>query len=132
MKRLILLPILMIVAQQAWSHCEIPCGIYDDSVRVALIKEHIETIEKSMIQINTISGQKSPNMNQLVRWVNNKEEHAAKIQHIVAQYFMHQRIKVVSASDRHNYGHYTQKLVLLHQLQVYAMKAKQTTDVEKL
>jgi len=27
-----------------YAHCEIPCGIYDDSLRIELIKEHIGTI----------------------------------------------------------------------------------------
>ena len=58
------------------AHCEIPCGIYADSIRISLIEEHITTIEKSMNQINEISASSSPNYNQLVRWVTNKEEHA--------------------------------------------------------
>ena len=37
-----------------YGHCEIPCGIYDDSLRVAMIKEHINTVEKSMKQINLL------------------------------------------------------------------------------
>ena len=80
-------------------HCEIPCGIYTDSLRIALIYEHIETIEKSMVLINKLSNQEKPDYNQLVRWVTNKEEHAKKIQEIVSQYFLHQRVKIKSPND---------------------------------
>lgn len=109
-----------------FSHCEIPCGIYDDATRMTLINEHITTIEKSMQKINELG--KGTNTNQLVRWVGNKEKHADLLQDIVTQYFMTQRIKF----DTENYE---KKLGALHQLLVFAMKCKQTTDlanVEKL
>ncbi len=121
--------------QKSYAHCEIPCGIYADSVRITLIKEHISTIEKSMKQIEEISKSSTPNYNQLVRWVNNKEEHAKKIQEIVSQYFLHQRIKIVEESQKDAYEKYQKHLALLHKMSVYSMKCKQTTDlafVEKL
>ncbi len=117
-------------SKSAEAHCEVPCGIYNDSVRVKLIYEHIMTIEKAMNQINKESNSAKPNYNQLVRWINNKESHATKIQNIVSQYFLHQRIKTVGRTDRHAYSHYIEKLELLHKLSVYAMKAKQGTDVD--
>ncbi len=114
---------------KTFAHCEIPCGIYADSVRITLIKEHIKTIEKSMNQIEKISQSETPNYNQLVRWVNNKEEHAKKIQEIVSQYFLHQRIKIVDEGQKEAYGKYQTNLVLLHKMLVYSMKCKQTTDL---
>ena len=110
-------------------HCEVPCGIYDDSIRVALIAEHIGTIEKSMKQIQEISASDDPNYNQLVRWVMNKEAHAEEIQDIVSQYFLHQRIKMVEDNDKKAYKKYLKQLELLHGMLVYSMKCKQTTDV---
>ena len=98
--------------EKAQAHCEIPCGIYEDSVRVALIKEHITTIEKSMNMIKEESAKASPNWNQLVRWVNNKEEHAKKIQDIVSQYFLHQRIKLTDPEDKVVYAKYQKHLGL--------------------
>ncbi len=118
------------ISQKGFAHCEIPCGIYGDSVRVQLIDEHIATIEKSMNQINELSNAGDKNYNQLVRWVVNKEEHAKKIQDIVSQYFLHQRIKPVDPSNVEAYAKYTNQLALLHQLQVLAMKAKQSTDLQ--
>ncbi len=110
-------------------HCEIPCGIYGDSVRIALLYEHIETIDKSMKMIEELSKEATPNYNQLVRWVVNKEEHAEKIQKIVSQYFLHQRIKIKKKSDGEEaYQKYITQLQLLHHISVYAMKAKQSTN----
>ena len=39
---------------KASAHCEIPCGIYDDELRISMLNEHITTIEKSMNQIMKI------------------------------------------------------------------------------
>jgi nickel superoxide dismutase len=123
---------LILISRMTFAHCEVPCGIYDDSVRIDLIKEHITTIEKSMKLIVELSNDENPNYNQLVRWVMNKEEHASKIQEIVSQYFMHQRIKPTDPADKENYQKYLKQLELLHKLQVYSMKAKQTTDLENI
>lgn len=111
------------------SHCEIPCGIYGDTTRIALLHEHIATIEKSMKQIQTLPEQEPINANQIVRWVGNKEEHCNKVQHIVTQYFMTQRVKPKSQSDGAAYTKYIKQLTALHGMLIHAMKAKQTTDV---
>lgn len=121
--------ILSLSSLQSKAHCEIPCGIYGDSVRITLIYEHIETIEKSMNQINELSKQESPDYNQLIRWVANKEEHAIKIQEIVSQYFLHQRVKPVTSDNEEAYRKYTKQLELLHNVLVFAMKSKQSTDL---
>lgn len=120
---------LIIQNQKSYAHCEIPCGIYQDSLRVELIKEHIQTIEKSINMINQLSSEDNLNYNQIVRWVMNKEEHATKIQEIVSQYFLHQRIKPTDPSDTEHYQKYIKELSLLHELLVYSMKTKQGTDL---
>ena len=112
-----------------YSHCEIPCGIYDDPLRVKLIDEHVGTIAKSMQQIAELSKAGEKNYNQIVRWVGNKEKHADEIQHIVTQYFLTQRVKPVDPADAANYKKYVAQLTLLHRMLVHAMKAKQTTDL---
>jgi nickel superoxide dismutase len=104
------------------AHCEIPCGIYDDEMRVSMIAEHITTIEKAMTQITQLESQKPTNHNQLTRWVMNKEHHANEAQQIVTQYFMTQKIKLDAEK-------YSDKVTLLHKMLVYAMKCKQTTDL---
>lgn len=111
-------------------HCEVPCGIYEDSLRISIIKEHITTIEKAMNQVNELSGEPAANINQLVRWVNNKESHAEEIQEIVSQYFLHQRVKIADAKDLMAVQKYQAQLSSLHEILVYAMKSKQTTDLQ--
>jgi nickel superoxide dismutase len=59
-------------ASEARSHCQIPCGIYDDPARFVLMAEHIATIEKSMKTIVELSAQEKPDYNQLGRWVANR------------------------------------------------------------
>lgn len=110
---------------QVGAHCEIPCGIYDDEMRINMIAEHITTIEKAMKEIMRLEGQKPTNHNQLTRWVMNKEHHANELQHILTQYFMTQRIKL-------NAKKYSEKLTSLHKMLVYAMKCKQTTDLSHI
>jgi len=122
-------------AVPAFSHCEIPCGIYGDEMRIAMMKEDIATIEKSMKQVVELSKQASPNHNQIVRWVQNKEHHADKIRDVATQYFMAQRVKPVLSKGPAEHDAYLNKLKLLHEMIVTSMKCKQTTDlahVEKL
>ena len=112
-------------ASGAFAHCEIPCGIYDDELRVKQIAEHATTIEKSMKEIVALGKGSPVNYNQLVRWVSNKEDHATELQHIVSQYFMTQRIK----PDQEKYA---EKLAVLHKMLLAAMKCKQTTDLSNV
>jgi nickel superoxide dismutase len=126
---------LVVLASLAWPHCQVPCGIYNDQMRFDMITEHIATIEKSIKQITELSAEPKPNMNQIVRWVNNKDEHADEIAEIVSYYFMAQRIALPDKADPKAAAPYVQKLTLLHEMLIYSMKAKQTTDlanVEKL
>ena len=120
-------------SEKTYAHCEIPCGIYADSVRVVLLSEHILTVEKSMKMINELSSAEEVDYNQLVRWVNNKEDHAKKIQEIATQYFMFQRVKISDDPEKQKKN--VRLLAVLHEICVYAMKSKQTTDllyIEKL
>lgn len=122
-KSVIVLFALGIAAATVQAHCQIPCGIYDDQMRIHLMEEHVTTIEKSMKQIEAAESQ-----NQTVRWVLNKEKHADELSEIVTYYFMAQRIKPGCEE-------YAVKLAQLHEILVTSMKAKQTTDlahVEKL
>ena len=115
---------VLLIPSIASAHCEVPCGIYGDAMRIEMLREHVTTIEKAMDQIRALSTEGEPNYNQLVRWVTNKEEHAEQFQEIVSQYFLHQRIKPAGTDDTN----YVQQLTLLHRMLVGAMKAKQTTD----
>jgi nickel superoxide dismutase len=125
--------LLTFAASSAGAHCQIPCGIFDDELRVQLIEEHITTVEKSMKQIETLGAAESIDFNQLVRWVGNKEEHAQEIQEIVTAYFMAQRIKPPKNHDDEDaLDAYLRKLTLLHHIQIHAMKAKHGTDLGEI
>ena len=111
------------------SHCQVPCGIYDDEMRIKMISEHITTIEKGMKQVAALSKESKLDYNQIVRWVFNKEKHAEEMSQILTYYFMAQRIKPVDKKEIQKYTHYQKKLELLHHMLVYTMKAKQSTDI---
>lgn len=134
-KKLVVLSCLISTAvfvSIVYSHCQIPCGIYNDPARFDELSEHILTIEKAMKMITELSQQDKPNMNQIVRWVQNKDEHADELSHIFTYYFMAQRVKPVDETDASHHKLYLKKLKLLHELLVYSMKAKQTTDISSV
>ena len=114
--------LICVLPIKSFSHCEIPCGIYDDEMRIEMLYEHIGTIEKAMNQIKELDKEGDKNYNQLIRWIMNKEDHASELQEIVSQYFMTQRIKTDTKD-------YEKKLGLLHQMLIQSMKCKQTTDL---
>jgi nickel superoxide dismutase len=126
------LALVVFLSTMVHSHCQIPCGIYSDQARLDMIAEHITTIEKSMKQIIELSQHDKPNMNQIVRWVNNKDDHADELAHIVTYYFMAQRIKPAEKSDTKAHQKYIKQLTLLHEMLISSMKAKQTTDLSNI
>lgn len=112
-----------VLATNVNAHCQVPCGIYDDQMRIHLMEEHVTTIEKAMTQIEA-----NENQNQTIRWTMNKDKHADELTDIATYYFLAQRIKP-------DMERYDENLKTLHQIMVYSMKCKQTTDlanVEKL
>ena len=110
-------------------HCQVPCGIYGDTLRIDLLMEDLATIEKAMKSIQEFQAAESPNINQMVRWTVTKDEHAQKIQDQVSAYWMAQRIKFPAAdADEAARSNYASQLELMHRATVYAMKCKQTTD----
>jgi nickel superoxide dismutase len=118
----LVLPGILLLVSLAAAHCEIPCGIYDDEMRIEMLREHITTIEKSMNQVILLEKDATRKANQLTRWVMNKEQHADELQEIVSQYFMTQRL-TPDAKD------YASKLQFLHEMLLAGMKSKQTTDL---
>jgi len=128
----IFLVMIALLKPAVFSHCEIPCGIYNDEMRFTMIEEHIKTIEKAMKEVEHLSGHQPLNFNQIVRWVTNKEKHAEEIQHIMSQYFLTQRVKSVEKKDNNAHKIYLEHLSLCHEILVYAMKAKQTTDLSNV
>lgn len=106
----------------ALSHCQIPCGIYDDNARVQAMMEDARTVEKSVTLINELAGKSdAQSVNQKVRWVMNKERHAQKIIATMSDYFLTQRIK----PSQDDYG---ERLKKHHAVILAAMKAKQNAS----
>ncbi len=106
----------------ALGHCQVPCGVYTDDLRFMQMLEDQTTIEKSSKLILELSKKgDGQSHNQLARWVATKESHASKIQKIIAEYFLTQRIKSSSKN-------YEQLLKGAHSVMVAAMKCKQSTE----
>ena len=114
---------LVTIQNIAIAHCQVPCGIYDDALRIVQIKEDYKTIKKAMEQISQLSNKSDPiSSNQLNRWVMTKEQHATNIQKIVSEYFLTQRVKADKSQK------YIDQTTTLHQVLVAAMKCKQTVN----
>ena len=110
------------------AHCQVPCGIYNDAARIIQIQEDFSTIQKAMTKIKELSQhQDAISMNQLTRWIMTKEEHASKIQKVVSDYFLTQRIKAKTKGSE--FDTYVKQTTILHQILVSAMKCKQTVDL---
>ncbi len=111
--------------EPAAPHCEVPCGIYDDQMRFEQMLEDTETISKAIAGIEEFASDPAAHnalgINQASRWVTTKEDHATNTQHIVAQYFLTQRIK--PENER-----YLDQLKAAHGVLVAAMKCKQDAD----
>ena len=115
-------------ADRAEAHCQVPCGIYDDPMRIAMLHEDTTTIGKAVAQIRELSGkQDAQAFNQLVRWISTKEDHAAHIIEVVTEYFLAQKVKPVAAGAE-GYEAYVKSLADHHAVMVAAMKTKQTVD----
>ena len=118
--------------RQALAHCEVPCGIYGDQLRFESMLEDQKTIAKANGEIakHLESMEEGPTplaANQVSRWVSTKEDHATRIQHVIAQYFMTQRIK---SSDEGGTDAYVKKLTTAHAVMQAAMKTKQDPAAE--
>jgi ubiquitin len=121
---------LHLVLRLRGGHCQVPCGIFDDPAIVAEIQQACVTIRKAMVQTNELHANAvstSPlELNQMIRWINTKEEHCSKIISLVSEYCLCQRVKKeLFASEKD----YLDALKAHHAVMQCAMKAKQNVDV---
>ena len=116
--------LIILTSSVLFSHCQVPCGIYDDAARIKQIQEDITTIQKAMKNINELSNNKTvpQDLNQLVRWINTKEEHSQHIQDVMMQYFLAQRIKPKDVKDI-GYTKYVSLTTSCQKIIFYAMKS---------
>ena len=127
---LLIIVISIGVAAQAYAHCQVPCGIYDDGARVAQMLEDTETVGKAMKQMTELHGKDDlQSTNQLTRWIMTKEVHASRIITTVSEYFLTQKVKPVEPGAE-GYEDYLNKLADHHQVMTAAMKVKQNADLQ--
>ena len=69
MKHIILALALIISHASLNAHCQIPCGIYHDQMVVQGLEEDVETLAKSVNEIQSNPRRTAQDNNQLVRWV---------------------------------------------------------------
>ena len=115
-----------VAASLARGHCQVPCGIFTDDHRVKAMQEDAQTIRKAIVQAQELHKNTSlQDLQQIIRWVQTKEDHASKIMETSGTYFMAQKIKKaeLSTEDYHN------MLSLHHAVMVAAMKTKQSADL---
>mmetsp|Transcript_14159 Transcript_14159/g.20915 ORF Transcript_14159/g.20915 Transcript_14159/m.20915 type:complete len:190 (+) Transcript_14159:39-608(+) len=114
-----------------FSHCQVPCGIFDDPATVGQLKEACVTIRKAIVQSKILHGNavagNTLSMNQLFRWIMTKEEHANEIIQLVSEYMLCQRVKRPEFKTE---AEYLEALKMHHVVMQAAMKTKQSMDEE--
>lgn len=121
---------ILVMSQLSYGHCQIPCGLYDDETKSKELMLDVQTIEKAVKQIESLSKEKNKNFNQLTRWINNKEDHATNIMDNLNHYYLAQRVKAPTKKDKKLRGVYLRKLELAHRVIASAMKAKQGANMK--
>jgi hypothetical protein len=115
------------------AHCQVPCGIFNDEMRVQSLFEDHQTIAKAMAAIQTLAVvPNAHSFNQATRWVATKEEHCDKIINLVTHYFLAQKMAVVDAvqcaddetCERGPYEQYLAKLAKHHRVIRAAVKVR--------
>ena len=121
---------IVLFSKTIYPHCQVPCGIYEDAIRIYQIKEDFNTIKKAMFNIKELSKKDNPlSLNQATRWISTKEEHATQIQNRISDYFLVQRIKAKKGKE---FDLYAKQTTVLHQIMVLSMKCKQTLDTKNV
>lgn len=105
------------------AHCQMPCGIYHDAMVYDQIDQFVETMVKGMTVIKDNKFSTPQERNELVRWVNSKEEACDEVAHILTFYFLQQKIKPGEETS-------TEQLESVHRLLFYLVTIKQTADLK--
>ena len=120
MQKALFLLITLISHQLLHSHCQMPCGIYDDALVFKYVDQYIETMQKGVKELNSL-GSDTPNKRaQFIRWVALKEEQSNQVAELITTYFLQQVVKPVEES--------TPKVLAIHRLLFLLVKIKQNSD----
>ena len=110
--------------QRSPAHCQLPCGIYSDHVRVVLMLEDVETLQKAVAMLNELASKTDvQSKSQFARWVTNKETHAQNLIETISNYYLTQRVK----PDQEDY---VERLKAHHAVIINAMKVKQNSEMK--
>jgi ubiquitin-small subunit ribosomal protein S27Ae len=119
---------LHLVLRLRGGHCQVPCGIFDDPMKMKELQQHSITIRKamtSMAELKATSMTDLVNGNQMIRWVMTKEDHCDKIINDIAHYCLCQRVKKEVFANTEDY---VEALKAHHNVMQAAMKCKQQVD----
>ena len=120
---------LHLVLRLRGGHCQVPCGIFDDPMICAKLRQDAATVRKAMAQAGELhaeAGKSLLAMNQVTRWIVTKEEHCKNIIQTVSEYMLCQRVKRAEIKTEEEY---LEVLKLHHAAMQAAMKCKQTCDL---
>lgn len=124
-KTLILLAMGMLAFSDcAFSHCQMPCGIYHDDMVFEMIDQYLETMYKATTELGHLqNGTTLKDKNQFVRWVIEKENASNEASKILTEYFLQQKIKPDEEDT-------PKKLIATHKLLFLIVRIKQNADLE--
>mmetsp|Transcript_32594 Transcript_32594/g.77848 ORF Transcript_32594/g.77848 Transcript_32594/m.77848 type:complete len:174 (-) Transcript_32594:187-708(-) len=115
--------------RQAFSHCQVPCGIFDDEARFKALFEDVRTIEKAQTQFkNLAAANDAQSLQQAIRWVNTKEQHAGQVIKQMAEYMLAQRIKPPADAKGPKQEQYVSLLLSVHNVIRMAVMCKQNAE----
>ena len=120
---------LHLVLRLRGGHCQVPCGIFDDPMICAQVRQDAATVRKAMAQAGELHAEAGTSllaMNQVTRWIATKEEHCKNIIQTVSEYMLCQRVKRAEIKTEEEY---LEVLKLHHAAMQAAMKCKQTCDL---
>ena len=117
---------LGLAAPQLHAHCQVPCGIFDDYIKLETMKQDADTIIKAAAEMQKLAAKTdAQSKQQFIRWANNKESHAQSVIESISDYYLTQRVKT-SMED------YNERLLKHHAVMIAAMKAKQSADMQSV
>lgn len=103
------------------AHCQMPCGIFDDTLVFKYIDQYIETMQKAVVELNDIGNSTAKDRAQFTRWVMLKEKESDLTANLITTYFLQQAITPgKEGSD--------EKTLAAHRLLFLLVKIKQNTD----
>lgn len=102
-------------------HCQMPCGIYNDSMVYDKIDQYVETMYKGDTILTNGKFANPWGRNEFVRWVITKEKMTDEIAELLMTYFLQQKIKPDEEDT-------VDKIKSVHKLMFMLVQIKQNTD----